>query len=207
MPVSILFCEGGSGSPDVRVLRSILRGLPIQVKPQGPKYGLGAYIRAYRAAVGSVTIASIRDSDFDRDHVPPHGQTRAWRVEDDRIWLGWYWERAEIESYLLDPILVERVLDPDRLSLDAYRSALTAAATQLADYTAARAALARSRGRFQPLPNTWGVASGIRDHVLPIACTAAECRVEIERIVIEHQTRLQANDVVALFEPPIAPTW
>lgn len=201
MPVNRLFCEGSNGSPDVRVLRSILRGVSnITIQPQGTKYGLGAQIQAYRAALPGVIVAGIRDSDFDRDHPLPAGQVREWYVENGEVWLGWYWERVEIENYLLDPSIARHALNPARLSEAAYQDALQEAVSGLMEYTAARAALSRSRGRFQPLRNNWGYTSGIRDHLLPDVRTEAACRQEIVQLVTDYGARVPVSEVLNRFD-------
>ena len=201
MSVNLLFCEGGAGSPDVRLLRSITRGVAtVRIQPQGAKYGLGQFIRAYRQAAPQTIVAGIRDSDFDRHHNPPAGQTRDWRVENDRVWLGWFWERAEIENYLPDPAIVTRIVPPEIIDPAWYQAALDAAITALLDYTAARAALSRSRGRYEPLPNTWGTSAGIADHVLPLPCTEVDCRAEIERIVAEYGARIQVVQALNFYD-------
>src|SRR5258706_5075683 len=124
MPVNILFCEGGGGSPDIRVLQSILLGINLTIEPSDSKYGLGAKIRAYRESISGSVIAGIRDSDFDRDLLPPTGRVHEWRVENDSVWLGWYWGRVEIENYLIDPVVVEHALGVSIPDMDVYRSAL-----------------------------------------------------------------------------------
>jgi hypothetical protein len=201
MPVNLLFCEGGAGSPDVRLLRSITRGVAtVRIQPQGAKYGLGQFVRAYREAAPQTIVAGIRDSDFDRHHNLPAGQIRDWRVENDHVWLGWFWERTEIENYLLDPAIITRLFSPDVIAPAWYHATLDAAITALLDYTAARATLSRSRGRYEPLPNIWGTAAGIADHVLPLPCTEADCRVEIERIIETYGARIQAAQALTLYD-------
>ena len=63
MPVNLLLCEGGSSSPDVRVLGKLLAG-SCQTKPMGGKYGMGARIIARREMLQSVVVAGMLDGDF-----------------------------------------------------------------------------------------------------------------------------------------------
>jgi hypothetical protein len=199
--VNLLLCEGQAGSPDVRLLRSITRGVAsVQIQPRGAKYGLGQFIRAYREVAPQTVVAGIRDSDFDRIHQLPAGQLRDWRIENDRVWLGWFWERAEIENYLLDPAIVARAFPAQVIDPAWYQTALETAIRALLDYTAARATLSRSRGRFEPLPNIWGTAAGIRGHMLPLPCSEVDCRIEIERIVAAYGARIQVIEVLALYD-------
>lgn len=201
MPVNLLLCEGGAGSPDVRLLRSITRGIAtVRIQPQGAKYGLGQFVRVYREVAQQAVVAGMRDSDFDRMHQPPTGQIRDWRVDGDRVWLGWFWERTEIENYLIDPAIIARVFPQDVIEHAWYKAVFDAAINNLLDYTAARAALSRSRVRHEPLPNIWGVAVGMRDHKLPLPCSEGDCRDEIRRIVMEYGTRIQASAVLDLYD-------
>jgi hypothetical protein len=83
------------------------------VRPIGSKQGLaqrilgGKDVRAGSAMLqGSrYAIAGLRDRDFDDDDSPPTANPRNWYITDARqqISLGWYWERKEIENYLIDP--------------------------------------------------------------------------------------------------------
>jgi len=200
MPVSLLLCEGAGGSPDIRVLRSILVGINLTLEPSGSKYGLGAKIRSYREVIINSVIAGIRDSDFDRDHVPPTGNLREWRIENDSIWLGWYWERIEIENYLTDPIVVEHALGTNTLDMNAYRVALQDSAESIAEYMAARMALSRSRIQFSPLPNHWGEAGGLKGHTFPAERNETVCRSQIGIIVADYSQRIQESEVLERFE-------
>ncbi|MBF0428401.1 MAG: hypothetical protein HQL94_05715 [Magnetococcales bacterium] len=49
MPVNVLLCEGGAGSPDVRVLGKLLGGV-CEIRPEGGKYGMGQKIIAKRSS-------------------------------------------------------------------------------------------------------------------------------------------------------------
>lgn len=200
MPVSKLLCEGVAGSPDIRVLRSITLGITLNIEPSGSKYGLGTKTRTYREIIGGSVIAGIRDSDFDRDHIPPTGQPREWRIENNSLWLGWYWERSEIESYLIDPIVVAHSLGANSPDMDVYRAALQTSAESLAEYTAARVALSRSRGRALPLPNSWGESAGLDEHRLPINRTELDCRNQTTAIVADYAQRIQESEVLERFD-------
>ncbi len=63
MPVSLLLCEGGPNSADVRVLVKLLAGR-CAILPAGGKYGLGERIKARREAMGRATVFGILDGDF-----------------------------------------------------------------------------------------------------------------------------------------------
>lgn len=201
MPVDVLYCEGASKSPDIRVLASLLSGVCV-VKPGGGKYGLGQMIRLAREASPNSVIAGLRDRDLEADDADPAKAPRPWQVENGTVWLGWYWERVEIENYLVDPEVVRRALRNRAPKAGAYRAALSAAAKSIADYTASRAALTRSRVRFSPLANNWGVARGRDQHRFPDERGEADCRRQIRLIVAQHEQAqaVQADDVLRRFD-------
>lgn len=66
MPVNLLFCEGGPGSPDVRVLRKLFAGY-CEMRPAGSRYGMGDRIQAHREVLGQCQVAGIIDGDFRQD--------------------------------------------------------------------------------------------------------------------------------------------
>lgn len=113
MPVSVLLCEGGPNSPDLRVLSKLLIGL-CQIRDSGGKYGMGDRIitwREARAKGNSLDICcGILDGDFISDWEIPKNEPRRWESIDKKIHFGWRWERKEIENYLIDPVVVEKSL-------------------------------------------------------------------------------------------------
>jgi hypothetical protein len=164
MPVTVLFCEGKA---DTRLLRMLLSGLNpiVTVEPSGGKYGLGNRIHSARDARPETTVAGLRDRDFDEDDSTPTGIPRVWLVEGGRVSLGWYWERKEVENYLIDPLVVAKALGDKAPQSETYRRTLDATAKMIAFYTAARMSLAVSRPRFSPLPDSWGKERGREEHL------------------------------------------
>ena len=77
MPVNILYCEGVSKSPDLRVLSTILPPGCV-VRPIGSKQGLAQRILGARDVRSGSTIAGLRDRDFDNDDSPQSGSRRDW---------------------------------------------------------------------------------------------------------------------------------
>ena len=190
MSVNILYCEGAQKSPDLRVLLALLGGV-CEIKPGGSKYGFGQGVRFARMAGGprsATTIAGLRDRDFDADDTPPVCAPRIWRVDNDTLWLGWYWERTEIENYLADPEVVSRAVGVRALDAQSYEAALRASAESIADYTAARTALSLARVRFNPLQNAWGKERGANNHSFPDLRVETDCRAAICDILASHKT-------------------
>lgn len=187
VPVNLLLCEGGPGSPDVRVLRKLLAGY-CEVRPAGSKYGMGTSILAHREAIGERQIAGLLDGDFpaswERD-VPPETPVN-WESSDQRIRFGWRWARKEVENYLVDPDVVSRSLGEAAPPAEQYRRQLDAAAERIAVYQAARTALSNCRRRFQPLPASWGPERGRDKHPFPDDLSGAACREGIQRTVAAH---------------------
>ena len=80
VPVSILLCEDEINSPDHRLLRAILPGIPLVVHQSGGKDG---------------------DSDFPRhpETWSPSELARPWRVKKANVpdvMIGWQWPRKEL---------------------------------------------------------------------------------------------------------------
>lgn len=199
MPVDLLFCEGGPQSPDLRVL-NLVSGAGV-LRPTGSKYGLGNTVKAHRDASPASVIAGIRDRDFDDDETPPRDEPRRWDVEGGAVWIGFYWERREIENYLIDPIVVTKALGskaPDRAG---YQNALQSAANSLSCYTAARVALSLARKRFTPLSSSWGRKRGKIGNEMPDDLSEAACRQGIRENLIHHQQEQvpPENDVLSTF--------
>jgi hypothetical protein len=201
VPVNLLYCEGGSKSPDIRLLTTLLAGI-CTVEPVGSKYGLGQAIRLARAIRTGSVIAGLRDRDFDENDALPAHTPQPWRVENDTIWLGWYWERKEIENYLIDPLVVTHALGTKAPDIAAYTAALQTAAMSVADYTAARTALTCCRVRFVPLDNSWGTERGRDKHKFPDDRQEADCRQSIGEVVRQYQQDqiVQEADVLNNFD-------
>lgn len=186
MPVNLLYCEGGPKSPDIRIISALLAGACV-VSPVGSKYGFGQRVLVTREIQSGSTIAGLSDRDFDADATVPQGVPREWRIDEGRVWLGWHWERKELENYLIDPSVVARALGLRAPNLEDYRAILQAAATTVADYTAARTALSLSRPRFFPLDNSWGTRQNLEGHRFPNNFSEGDCRQGIQKVLQSHE--------------------
>ena len=142
MPVNILYCEGVAKSPDMQLISAIVPPGCV-VRPIGSKQGLAQRILGGLDVRAGSTIAGLRDRDFDDDDSPPSGNPRNWQIADagKQIFLGWYWERKEIENYLIDPKIVKRSLGDNAPPASDYRIALQQSGEKIAAYTAARITL------------------------------------------------------------------
>ncbi len=108
MPVNLLLCEGGTNSPDIRVLGKLLAGI-CEIRPMGGKYGMGERIKARREILGGNVVFGLLDGDFQVNWELPQNRPRDWIVRKNKtkVLLGWRWERKEIENYLIDPVVVQ----------------------------------------------------------------------------------------------------
>lgn len=202
MPVSMLLCEGGPNSPDVRVLSKILTGL-CEVKPFGGKYGMGDRIIARREILGNDTVYGILDRDFAKEWHPPKNQPCKWESRDHQTWFGWRWERNEIENYLLDPDIVSKALSNSSLNMSDYQNALEQARDKISIYQASRIALSISRKRFNPLASSFGTPKGKNEqHLFPDRLDEPACIEGIKNAIQDHQQNqiVSENDVIQAFE-------
>lgn len=186
MPVSMLLCEGDLGSPDARLLRIILSGLSLEIKPSAGKYGMGNRIKARREVNGTGAVFGLLDGDFRADWQPPQGKPVLWNGHDDNVAIhfGWRWERKEIENYLIDPQIVTTLLGAALPDHQAYRQAVEAARDTLSFYQAARWALSMHRPRFMPLSNEFPPLAVQNLAACVDAVTAADhCRDQIRLCV------------------------
>ncbi|MEC4815427.1 MAG: hypothetical protein SAK29_19435 [Scytonema sp. PMC 1069.18] len=199
MPVNILYCEGVAKSPDMRVLSAILPP-GCTVRPIGSKQGLAQRILGARDVRSGSTIVGLRDRDFDDDDSPPTSTPRDWHISENNIKvpLGWYWERKEIENYLIDPKVVKRALGSEAPPANEYRAALQESAKKIAAYTAARIVLSLYlRNRPSPPFNFWGEERDKKEgYRFPKekALTEVNCRSELNNIIGRYQQKLTSPE-------------
>ncbi len=195
MPVNILYCEGVAKSPDVRLISAIVPPGCI-VRPIGSKQGLAQRILGGKDIRTGSTIAGLRDRDFDDDDSVPNGNPRNWYITDGgkQISLGWYWERKEIENYLIDPKVVKRTLGSNAPSTSEYRAALQQSAEKIAAYTAARITLSLYlSSRPSPPNNAWGEERDQKEgYRFPKdkGLTEINCASELNNIIKQYEQRL-----------------
>ncbi len=147
MSLNVLYCEGTSKSFDIRLLQQLFPGICL-IKPIGGKFnGFEDKIISDRAI--NPKLAGLRDRDFDCRDISIANEPIKWFYQNVQI--GWFWERKEIENYLIDPEVVRRALGRKAPPMDEYKSALQRSAETISAYTAARTAL--SCYRFK---NAWG---------------------------------------------------
>lgn len=194
MPVSVLLCEGGRQSPDVRVLVRLLAGRCV-IEPQGGRYGMGQKVQVRREVLGP-GVFGLLDGDFQGKWASPEERPVPWTASTGEH-LGWRWERKEVENYLVDPVVVARALGGKAPDPDAYRAALHAARDTIAVYQAARTALASCRVRFRDLKSKFGKRRGREQHRFPDNLDEASCRDEVRKVVADHrETQLVEAETV-----------
>ncbi len=177
MPVSLILCEGGTNSPDVRILRKLLGGI-CQVKPMGGKYGMGDRILARRETLGANAVFGVLDGDFLLEWKGVQNLPVQWtkKINNEIIHFGWRWERKEIENYLVDLDIVCKTLPNGLIEEKKYRKALEKTRDKISAYQAARTALNACRRRFKPLESSFGVPCGRKEkHSFPIKLDEKSC--------------------------------
>lgn len=189
MSMSLLLCEGGPNSPDVRLLGKLLAG-QCEVRPMGGKQGMGDRIKARRENLQNLgnTVYGMLDGDFLTDWEMPRDKPRRWTINENNktVQLGWRWERKEVENYLIDPEVVHRALGDASPPGDEYKDVLDAARDEIAIYQAARTALSACRRRFSPLSSAFGPKRGRENHPFPDKLDELSCRAGVDHTVQEH---------------------
>lgn len=204
MPVGMLLVEGLGHAPEGSILPKIVpTGCTVVLG--GSKTDLANQVLGARRAHPGGVVAALRDRDFDDDGSAPVATPRMWRSGRAKEWIGWTWERVELENYLIDPIVVANALGSRAPSPTRYQQTLDDAAKRLAAYTAARTSLSRWPP-FSPMTNRWGTEAYGGDHVLPRDLGADACRRQIREIVrtYEAERRVEVDDVLARFEKAYA---
>jgi hypothetical protein len=166
-------------------LVQILAGLP-KVQPLGGKYGMRDRVKARREILGERAVFGLLDGDFRREWTEPTRRPKDWVVDSGKTFLGWRWERKEIENYMLDPEVVRRALGDKAPNGTGYQAALERARDQLPIYEAARLALSAHRPRFDPMANCFGRPRGKHGHVMPDDFGENACLLGIQQAVTEH---------------------
>jgi hypothetical protein len=134
-------------------------------------------------------LACLVYRDFDCRDLPKSNQPVPCVYE--QVWVGWTWERKEIENYLIDPVVVQTALGKKAPDRDEYHQALDRAAERISAYSAARTALA-----CENFKNFWGeiVREG---HSFPRSVGKKSCQDKIAEIVREYRhNRIVSEDDV-----------
>lgn len=203
MPVNILYCEGDDKSLDVQIL-SLIVPKDCLVKPIGSKHGFHQRILGARNAQQNAGIVGLKDRDFDEDDSIPITQPRNWYATDNnqKVQIGWYWERKEIENYLIDPEVVKCALGFKAPPLDKYKAALQASAKMIANYTAARMVLSYVSYPNPPF-NAWGEERE-PGHLFPKdkGLKEQDCRSKISSIFKDYEKKIVVSkeEVLSQFE-------
>jgi hypothetical protein len=199
MPVNLLLCEGVYQSPDRIILSRLLKGY-CQIMPIGSKRNMLNQIEVRRRESSS-KIYGLQDRDFVKDWEIPTNQPKTWTHRGTHQLLGWYWERKEIENYLVDPDVVSKALGnkmpPDYIAL------LEKASDKIWHYQAARTALSNCYKYFQPLKISFGKKRGKENYPFPESFTDAACRQGIEETVNSHLSKnklVEKNEVLETYQ-------
>jgi len=203
VPVNILYCEGDYKSIDVQIL-SLIVPKDCLVKPIGSKHGFHQRILGARNAQQNASIAGLKDRDFDEDDSIPTNNPHLWYATDNnqKVQIGWYWNRKEIENYLIDPEIVKRALGSKAPPLEKYQAALQASAKMIANYTAARYVLSCVSYPNPPF-NAWGEERE-PGHFFPKdkGLKEQDCRSKISSIFKDYEKKIVVSkeDVLSQFE-------
>lgn len=196
MPVTQLYCEGGSEGTDIRIISQITPRNCV-VKSIGSKDRLAESVIADRRV--NPALAGLVDRDF--DCVESAITQQPIKLFENSTYVGWSWERKEIENYLLDPIIVKKTcISKYGFTLDEYQRALQQAAERLKFYTAARTALSCTGFK-----NCWGTSMTnvfSANYSFPGNLDRQACLTKIEEIVNQRKGDriITAANVIQKFE-------
>lgn len=131
MPVETLWVEGNL---DSEVFGWVLGGQGFVIRQGGSKNQLGMRVKWDREANPTRKIYFLRDRDFRVGTMEGRIDPYEDRLADGSL-VGWHLCRHEMESYLMEPMLLGRTLNRDLAEIEA---ALMEAAAQIRHYAAAR---------------------------------------------------------------------
>jgi len=197
MPVNVLLCEGVYQSPDRIILSRLLKG-HCQIMPIGSKRNLLNQLEVRRRESGSDQIYGIQDRDFVKEWEIPNNQPKVWKHRGTHKLLGWYWERKEIENYLVDPEIVSNALG-NKMPKN-YLTLLEQASEKIWRYQAARTALSNCYKYFQALEISFGKKRGKENYPFPESFTDAAIRQGIKETVDSHRSKNQLVEKAEVLE-------
>lgn len=198
----ILLCEGNGAGFDCRLLKKLLP--KTEVHAVGSRFGMRHRVEVLRQVTGRKVFA-ILDRDFAREWSTPLSRPIEWQGSQNAVQmqLGWFWERKELENYLIAPAVVEKIF-AGRFDVDDYQSALAMARDRIAAYQAARMTLSMiGRSGQYYMPTSMGRSHGDGGYLFPASDSLEEiaCRHWVaqicEQYVQNHTAR--ADDFGALF--------
>jgi hypothetical protein len=200
LSVDLLFCEGGTQSYDIRILRKLLQS-SCQVIAGGSSRGLRKRIDHARQFYETKSVFAIRDRDFPKKWTGASQFVLEWITPDHqgqmKHW-GWIWPRREIENYLIDPIIVQKslevcvqqkIFDVHLFNFEDYMVVLNSARDSIAVYQAARIALTQA-GKPRYLCTSFGHARGQYNYRFPQQPDRSSCEHEIKILFQNHDQSL-----------------
>lgn len=185
MPINVLLCEGVYQSPDRIILSRLLKGY-CQILPIGSKRNMLNQLEVRRRE-SHAKIYGLQDRDFVKDWEILTNQPKTWKHRGTHQLLGWYWERKEIENYLVDPAVVSKALG-NKMPKN-YLIFLEQARDKIWRYQAARTALSHCYKYFQALEISFGKKRGKENYPFPESFTDAACRQGIKETVDSHLSK------------------
>ena len=190
MPVSVLLVEG---KLDAEVLNPVLGLLPVRLTLErgGSKSSLKPKARDRRQGPASVVACYLRDRDFDFDPPPSTAQPIVDSPWETNAVLGWRWCRHELESYLLEPRLVEAATGWNAAD---YSRELLSAAQRLQPYTAARWAVGIARRSLPPFTELPTRPVELANEIqLPPDCSQSACFSWVKQHVAGFRQQVEAT--------------
>lgn len=193
---SLIFCEGESGSPDIRFWNRVLTldgadmSLRALLTPIGGKASTKGYARGF-AEAKSQRYVVIRDRDLDEEPNIPEGVVKPVVWDNGKIILTGY---TCLESYFIEPIRVSE-FSGGQYTTEQLTRKLHETVRELRDYQAVRWALQSFRRRINTAARESYAQSGASDSVnlpnrwkdkdgdLPGDLGLSACKSEAEELI------------------------
>lgn len=187
----IILCEGNEDGIDQILLEKILND-SCRVVAVGSRFGMKHRIEVLRMVCDEPAFA-VLDRDFSETWLPCRGESIPWIVNNNSTEsvLGWFWERKEIENYLLEPIVIQKTLGMATFDWSEYEAALESARDAVAVYQAARIALSLlgRTGQYY-VPSSFGPEHGSGERYrfpLPDELGEEHCRQWLQQVDEEYK--------------------
>lgn len=163
----IILCEGTEQSFDCILLNKLFCSIKtMRVVAVGSRFGMKLRIDTVRKVCDN-KVYGILDRDFPEEWKHCGDSPLEWVVTENekQVLYGWFWQRKELENYLLDPAVIKKTSLGKTFPFDDYQQALERARDRIGFYQAARIALSvLGRSGQYYVPSSFGPRRGSKEN-------------------------------------------